>query len=159
MHVSEDTDFYIRLFRLGGAVRAPSGPVRQIKAAPLESTEPPNLSHAFKDMTYLWACYRESIVSTLPPALFEQHGDLIRNSMAHRWAKAAFTCRRGHRMARALTCLGYALKWDDDWARRARLIWAFSRDNKKILNAFDLGPFKRQPSGTRARATQPETTA
>jgi hypothetical protein len=49
-------------------------------------------------------------------------------------------------MRRALTCLGHALKWDDDWARRARLIWAFSMDNKKILNSFDLGPFKRQPS-------------
>jgi glycosyltransferase involved in cell wall biosynthesis len=134
MHVSEDTDFYIRLFRHGSAVRSRSSPVRQIKAAPLESTEPPNLSHAFKDMTYLWACYRESVVRTLPPALFEQHGDLIRNSMAHRWAKAAFTCRRGHRMRRALTCLGYALKWDDDWARRARLIWGFSMNDKRILN-------------------------
>ena len=146
MHVSEDTDFLIKLFLLGGAVRSASGPVRQIKAAPLEPTEPRNLSHAFPDMPYLWACHRESIVPTLPPALLEQHGSLIRTSMAHRWAKAAFHCRKTLHMRRALVCLGYALKWDPDWARRARLIWSFGRGKKKILNSFDLGAFKKTSS-------------
>ena len=145
MHVSEDTDFLIKLFLLGGAVRSASGPVRQIKKAPLEPTEPRNLGHAFPDMPYLWACHRELVVPTLPPALFEQHGSLIRTSMAHRWAKAAFHRRKTLHMRRALVSLGYALKWDRDWARRARLIWAFGRGKRKILKSFDLGAFKRRP--------------
>jgi hypothetical protein len=41
MHVSEDTDFLIRLFFLGGAARSASRPVRQIRAAPLEPRSRP----------------------------------------------------------------------------------------------------------------------
>jgi hypothetical protein len=74
MHVSEDTDFLIKLFLLGGAARSASRPVRQIKAAPLEPTEPRNLSEAFPDMPYLRACHRESAVPMLPAALIEQRG-------------------------------------------------------------------------------------
>ena len=153
MVVSEDTDFLIKLFRLGGAVHSPSSPVRQIKAAPLESTEPRNLSDAFPDMPYLWARHRESILPTLPPALLEQHGLLIRTSMAHRWAKAAFHCRKTRHPRRAMICLAHALKWDSDWGRRARLIWSFGRGKKEILNSFDLGPFKKSKTASASRPT------
>ena len=142
MHVSEDTDFLIRLFMHGGAARSESRPVRQIKAAPLETTEPPNLSSAYQDMPYLWASHRESVLPTLPAAFLEEHKRLIRISMAHRWAKAAFHCRDAFHIRRAIVSLAYALKWDNGWVRRARLIWGFSRGRKKIPNSFDLGAYK-----------------
>ena len=119
MHVSEDTDFLIRLFMHGGAARSESRPVRQIKAAPLESTEPPNLSSAYQDMPYLWASHRESVLPSLPAAFLEEHKRLIRISMAHRWAKAAFHCRDAFHIRRAIVSLAYALKWDNGWVRRA----------------------------------------
>ena len=154
MHVSEDTDFLIKLFLLGGAARSASRPVRQIKAAPLEPTEPRNLSEAFPDMPYLRACHRESAVPMLPAALIEQHGPLIRTSLAHRWAKAAFHCRK-RQPRRAAVCLAYALKWDRNWRRRARLIWAFGRGQKQILNSFDLGPFNNRPVSARVDPVRP----
>src|SRR5690242_2441082 len=46
MLASEDTDFLLRLFLLGGAAHSKAGPVVFIKNAPLESTEPRNLSHS-----------------------------------------------------------------------------------------------------------------
>ena len=50
MLASEDTDFLLRLFSLGGAVHSKAGTVLFIKDAPLKSTEPPNLSVPSPDL-------------------------------------------------------------------------------------------------------------
>jgi hypothetical protein len=93
-------------------------------------------------MPYLFACHRESVLLTLPVTFLGEHQRLIRASMAHRWAKAAFHCRNALHMRRAVVSLAYALKWDTEWTRRTKLIWAFSRGKKKIPNSFDLGAYK-----------------
>jgi glycosyltransferase involved in cell wall biosynthesis len=138
MIVSEDTDFLFRLFLVGGAVRSEAPPVRYIQKAPAEPTEPPNLSSSSPDLPYLWACYLETALLRLPKSLLEEHGTLIRTSMARRWAKSAFSYRKSKQAGRAIVSLLYALWWDDKWGRRGRLIWSFCRGNKNVLGSFEM---------------------
>ena len=91
MIASEDNDFLMRLFLLGGAVRSDASPVRYIKKAPLEPTEAPNLSRASPHLPSLWARHRETALRRLPKSLFEEHGALVRTAVARCWARSAFS--------------------------------------------------------------------
>jgi glycosyltransferase involved in cell wall biosynthesis len=137
MVASEDSDFLFRLFLLGGAVRSDAPAVRFIKKAPLEPTEPRNLSFASPDLPYLWACHLQTALLRLPKSLLEEHGRLIRTSMARRWARSAFSCRQTKQVGRAMLSLLYALWWDYKWPRRRRLIRSFCRGNKDVLVSFE----------------------
>ena len=136
MVVAEDRDFLIRLFLQGRAARSDASPVHFIKRAPIEPTEPPNLSSAFYDQPYKLACYLETTLPKLPTSHLEDHGVLIRNVMAHRWALSAFSCRQTHQIRRAAVSLWHALAWDANWLRRVRLIWCLCQDNRQLLTAY-----------------------
>jgi glycosyltransferase involved in cell wall biosynthesis len=136
MIASEDSDFLMRLFLLGGAVRSDASPVRHIKKAPLEPTEPPNLSRALPHLPYLWARHLETALPKLPKSLFEEHGALMRTAVARCWAQSAFSCRQSRQTGRAIVSLLHALWWDYKWRRRRQLISSFCQGNKGVLASF-----------------------
>jgi glycosyltransferase involved in cell wall biosynthesis len=138
MLASEDTDFLLRLFLLGGAAHSKAGPVLFIKNAPLESTEPLNLSHPSPDLRYLWTCHLADSVSRLPKPLLEEHEHLIRTTMAHRWAATALSNRRARNQRQAFNCLLRAIWWDHNWGRRLRLIWSYLLGTKGVLVYYRL---------------------
>ena len=132
MLASEDTDFLLRLFLLGGAAHSQAGPVLFIKNAPLESTEPVNLSSSSPDLKYLWTRHLSHSVLRLPKPVFKEHEHLIRTAVARRWADTALTNRRARNRVKALNSLRQAVWWDYDWGRRLRLVWWFSRGRKRV---------------------------
>lgn len=136
MIASEDSDFLMRLFQLGGAVRSDASPVRYIKKAPLEPTEPPNLSYALPHLPYLWARHLETVLPSLPKSLFKEHGILMRTAVARCWAHSAFSCRQTDQPGKAIVSLFYALWWDYKWRRRRHLISSFCQGNKRVLASF-----------------------
>jgi glycosyltransferase involved in cell wall biosynthesis len=138
MIASEDSDFFIRLFQLGAAVRSDATPVRQIKKARLEPTEAPNLSDALPDLPYLWARHLDAALSTLPKSLFTEHRTLMRTAVARRWAYSAFSSRRTHQIGRAIISLFYAVWRDYKWRRRGQLIWSFCRGNNRVLAYYKI---------------------
>jgi glycosyltransferase involved in cell wall biosynthesis len=135
MIAAEDSDFLERLFLLGGAVRSDASPVRYIKKAPLEPTEPPNLS-ALPHLPYLWARYRETALWRLPKSFLEEYGALVRTAVAGLWANSAFSCRQSRQTGRAIVSLLRALWWDYNWRRRRQLISSFCQGNKGVLASF-----------------------
>ena len=136
MIASEDSDFLIRLFLLGGAVRSDAAPVRFIKKAPLEPTEAPNLSIARPHLPYLQARHLETVLPKVPDALFKEHKRLMRTAIARRWAHSAFSWRQSRKTGRAMVSLSYALWWDCEWRRRLQLISAFCQANKRVPVSF-----------------------
>ena len=138
MIAAEDSDFLLRLFLLGGVVRSDTAPVRYIKKAPLEPTEPLNLSSASPDIRYLWARHWETAFKRLPQSLLEEHGALIRTSRVRCWARSALSCRQTMQLGRATISLSHALWWDDQWRRRLQLIWSFCCGNEKLLPSFKM---------------------
>jgi glycosyltransferase involved in cell wall biosynthesis len=136
MVVSEDLDFLLRLFLLGGAVHSNAAPVRFIKKAPLEPTEPPNLSDPSPDLRYLRACHLTTTLSRLPKPLLKEHEHLIRTAAARRWVAASFSNRQARNQRRALLCLLKGIWWDHDFGRRLRLIWSFLWGREKVLAYF-----------------------
>jgi glycosyltransferase involved in cell wall biosynthesis len=135
MSASEDTDFLLRLFQEGGAVRSEAAPVLFIKKAPLESTEPPNLGRESPDAKYQWAVHLTEAMQTLPKPFVKRHDRLIRTALARRWADSAFASRREQR-ARSLSCLVHALKWDPNWLRKVRVVGAYVAGTRKIPHYF-----------------------
>ena len=133
MLASEDTDFLLRLFVLGGAVHSESGPVVFVKGAPLEATEPPNLSDPSPDLRYLWTCHLEGSISRLPAPVFKQHEQVIRAKMAHRWAAVALLNRETRKQKQAFDSLLRALRWDHSSSRRLRLLWSFLWGTKGVM--------------------------
>ncbi len=125
MLASEDTDFLLRLFLLGGAAHSKAGPVLFIKDALLELTESPNLSNPSPDLRYLWTCHLDDSVSRLPKPVLKKHAHVIRTKMAHRWAATALLNREAGKQRQALSSLRRALRWDDSWVRRLRLLWSY----------------------------------
>ena len=141
MLASEDTDFLLRLFLLGGAAHSKAGPVLFIKNAPLDATEPPNLSNSSPDLKYLWAHHLTHSVLSLPKPVLKEHEHLIRTAVARRWANAALTNRRAGKSVHALNCLLQAVWWDYRWGRRLKLVGWFSRGRKRA-NAHYPTPFR-----------------
>jgi glycosyltransferase involved in cell wall biosynthesis len=137
MIVCEDSDFLMRLFLLGGAVRSDASPVRYVKKAPLEPTEPPNLSSALPHLPYLWARHRETALRMLPKSLFEEHGALVRTAMARKWVCSAFSCRRSGQRGRVIVSLLHAFWWDYKWCRRRHLISLFCQGNEGVLASLE----------------------
>ena len=135
MLASEDSDFLFRLFQQGAVVRSDARPVRFIRRAPLEPTEAPNLSSAFPDLPYRWACHLQAVLPKLPKSLLEEHHTLIRAAVSGCWARSAFSCRGKH-TGRAIVSLLYALWWDHNWRRRGQLIGSFCTGNKSLLSSF-----------------------
>jgi cellulose synthase/poly-beta-1,6-N-acetylglucosamine synthase-like glycosyltransferase len=153
MVVSEDTDFLIRLFSLGGVAHSKASPVVCTKMAVVDSAEPQNLSYpASPELRYLWAQHLTGTVAQLPKPFFKEHEHLIRSAVAQRWAAIAFLKRRNAWLA--LKCLLQAIWWDDDWARRRYLVWSFLRGRRKlVLHCFDeplssYSPLKNPVSGS-----------
>jgi glycosyltransferase involved in cell wall biosynthesis len=136
MLASEDTDFLLRLFLLGGAAYSKAGAVVFIKNAPLEPTEPLNLSSTSPDLKYLWTHHLTYSVLSLPKPLLKEHGHLIRTAVACRWADAALVNRRARNHAHALHCLLKAIWWDYRWGRRLKLVWWFGRRSKEIADHY-----------------------
>ena len=138
MVASEDADFLLRLFLLGPVVRSETAPVRYIKKAPLEPTEAPNLTSASPDLEYLWACHLETAFRRLRERLPEEHIILIQTSLARRWARSAFSCRRTKQLGRAIISLSHAIWWDYQWRRRLQLIRSFCCANEKASPSFKV---------------------
>jgi glycosyltransferase involved in cell wall biosynthesis len=141
MLASEDSDFLLRLFLLGGAAHSRAGPVLFVKGAPLEATEPPNLSNSSPDLKYLWTHHLTRAVSRLPQSILKEHEHLIRTAVARRWADAALTNRRAGKGSRALHCLLQAMWWDHKWGRRLKLVGWFSRRRKRANSHYPT-PFR-----------------
>ena len=136
MVASEDTDFLLRLFMLGGAAHSEAGLVLFIRRAPLELTEPPNLSNSSPDLKYLWTCHLSHFVLRLPKRLLKNHEHLIRTAVARRWAATALRNRRARKIVPALKSLVQAVWWDHDWFRSLRLVWWFSRGRKRVRSHY-----------------------
>jgi glycosyltransferase involved in cell wall biosynthesis len=134
--VSEDADFLLRLFLLGGAAHSGAAPVRAIKKAPLEPTEPPNLSEPSPELRYLWACHLTTAIARLPEPLLREHERLIRTAAARRWVVASFSNKRAGNQRRAFLCLLNAIWWDFDVMRRLAVIWSFLTGRKSRLVEF-----------------------
>jgi glycosyltransferase involved in cell wall biosynthesis len=141
MFVSEDADFLLRLFLLGGAAHSKAGPVVFVKNAPLEATEPPNLSSSSPELKYLWTQHLTRSVSRLPQPVLKEHEPLIRTAVARRWADAALTNRRAGKGIHALHCLLQAMWWDHRWGRRLKLVGWFSRGRKRANSHYPT-PFR-----------------
>ena len=156
MHISEDTDFLLRLFLLGGVAHSKAAPVLFIKSAPLEPTEPPNLSDPSIELKYLWACQLTKSVSSLPKHLMKEHDHLIRTAVARRWASVAFSCSRARRQRMGVNCLLHAIWWDHDWGRRLKLIESFLRGKKGVLTYFQ-NPFEDMTKGTAGLPLPPQS--
>ena len=135
MLASEDSDFLLRLFKLGGAARSAASPVLFIRRTPLEPTEPPNLGGPSPDAKYLWATHLTEALQGLPETLLAEHDHLIRTALARRWADSAFASRRGQ-IGRSVSSLYQAIRWDPNWARRLRLIGAFLTGKRKTPPYF-----------------------
>ena len=116
-------------------MRSDASPVRYIKKAPLEPTEPPNLS-ALPHLPYLWARHRETALRRLPKSFFEEHGALLRTAVAGCWVNSAFSCRQSRHTGRAIVSLLHALWWDYKWRRRRQLISSFYQGDKRMLADF-----------------------
>ena len=136
MHASEDSDFLFRLFSLGGVAHSKAAPVLFVKRAPLEATEPLNLSHATSERRYLWTRHLITSLSKLPKDLLKKHEHLIRTAVAGRWASVAFFSLKKGDKRLALLSLVQAIWWDYAWDRRLQLIWAFLRRRRKVLLNF-----------------------
>jgi len=154
MVVSEDTDFLLRLFSLGGAAHSKAGPVVFVKNAPIEPTEPLNLSDHSPELKYLWARQLTVAVSRLPKPLMQEHQHLIRTAVARQWAASALSNRRAHNQRRALHCVLKAMWWDFQWGRRLRLIWSFVRSRKGVLDDFP-NPFRDIAGAEGSRPSMP----
>ena len=102
MLVSEDTDFLLRLFLLGGAAYSKASPVVFVKNASLEPTESPNLSNPSLELKYQWASQLTTLLSHLPDELLKKHEPLIRTAIARKWASVAFSSVRGQK--KTLSC-------------------------------------------------------
>ena len=139
MLASEDSDFLLRLFLLGGATHSEADPVLFIKSAPLETTEPPNLSSASPYLKYLWARHLTHSVLRLPKPVFKEHQYIIRSAVARRWADAAYTNRRAGRGGQAINCLLQAFWWDYRWRRRLKLLRGFRRGRNGVSAHYRTG--------------------
>jgi glycosyltransferase involved in cell wall biosynthesis len=156
--VSEDSDFFLRLFLLGGAAHSRAGPVLFVKDAPLEATEPPNLSNSSPHLKYLWAHHLTRAVSRLPQWVLKAHEHLIRTAVARRWADAALTNRRAGKGIRALHCLLQAMWWDHRWGRRLKLVGWFGQGRKRV-NSHYATPFRSSLRVSDASRSNPATVA
>lgn len=136
MLVSEDTDFLLRLFLLGRVAHSQADPVLFIKKAPLEPTEPPNLSRSTPELRYLWTTHLIGSLSKLPQAVWQNHEPMIRTAIAGRWASVALSAKKRGKKRLALKTLFHAIWWDHDHIRRLKLIWAFLRGRKSALENF-----------------------
>ena len=140
MLVSEDLDFLLRLFLQGGAAHSKAAPVVFVKKAPLEPSEPLNLSHPTPELRYLWTRHLITSLAKLPQSIRSQHDRLIRTAVAQRWASVAFFSLKRGKKQLALRGLLYAIWWDHDWRRRLRLVWSFMRGRRSVLSRFS-NPF------------------
>jgi glycosyltransferase involved in cell wall biosynthesis len=136
MHVSEDTDFLLRLFLLGRIAHSESAPVVFIKGAPLEPSEPANLSRGTPELRYLWTTHLIGSLSKLPKDIWLNHEPLIRTAIAGRWASVALTAKKRGNKLLALKSLLHAIWWDHDRARKVMLVRAFIRGRKNMLESF-----------------------
>jgi glycosyltransferase involved in cell wall biosynthesis len=136
MLVSEDTDFLLRLFLLGKVAHSKAAPVLFIKKAPLEPTEPPNLSRGTPELRYLWTTHLIGSLSKLPQAVRQDHESMIRTAVAGRWASVALSAKKQGKRLLALKTLFHAIWWDHDHVRRLKLVWAFFRGRKGALEYF-----------------------
>jgi hypothetical protein len=138
MLVSEDTDFLLRLFLLGRVAHSEAAPVLFIKKAPLEPTEPPNLSRGTPELRYLWTTHLIGSLSKLPQAVWQDHESMIRTAVAGRWASVALSAKKRGKKRLALKTLFHAIRWDHDHVRRLKLILAFLRSRKGALENFRI---------------------
>ena len=157
MLASEDTDFLLRLFLLGGVTHSKAAPVLFVKQAPLEPTEPLNLSLGTPEMRYLWTRHLITSLSKLPKGLLEQHERLIRTAVAGRWAAVAFVSLRNGDKRLAVRGLLQAIWWDYDWDRRLQVICALFRrrkDRKEVLRSFST-PYREAMSSKSTNPSRP----
>jgi glycosyltransferase involved in cell wall biosynthesis len=140
MLVRQDSDFFLRLFSLGGAAQSMADPVLFIKDAPLEPTEPPNNSRPSLEFKYESALDLTASVSKLSKDVLKNHEFLIRTAVARRWASVASSSLKARRRRLAFNCLIRTIWWDYEWKRRLRLIWSFFR-GQTIANYFP-NPFE-----------------
>jgi cellulose synthase/poly-beta-1,6-N-acetylglucosamine synthase-like glycosyltransferase len=140
MVVSEDTDFLLRLFLQGGVAHSKAAPVRFVKRAPLEPSEPLNLSHPTPELRYLWTCHLITSLAKLPENTRRQHNIVIRTAIARRWAELAFFSLKRSNRRLALRGLLRAIWWDYDWQRRLLVVWSFIRGRRSVLAHFST-PF------------------
>jgi glycosyltransferase involved in cell wall biosynthesis len=161
MLASEDSDFLLRLFLRGGAVHSEAGPVLFVKDAPLEATEPPNLSKSTPNLKYLWTRNLTRSVSRLPRPILNEHEQLIRTAVARRWADAALANRQAGKPVQALHCLLQGVWWDYRWGRRLKLVGWFIQGRKRVNSHYPT-PFRSAsrlpaPLADRSNAVQQTT--
>ena len=144
MQVSEDTDFLLRLFLLGGVAHSKAAPVLFIKRSPLEPTEPRNLSDPTPERKYLWASQLINSLSNLPSDLLKENERTIRTVVAGRWASLAFYSMKKRRRRLAILGLLHAIWWDHSWERRLQLLWSFVRRRRTVLQNFST-PYRNTP--------------
>jgi len=136
LHVSEDTDFLLRLFLLGRVAHSGAAPVLFIKRAPLEPGEPPNLSHGTPELRYIWSGHRMESLLNLPQAVYREYEPIICTAVAGRWASLAFSANKKGDNWLAFRSLLHAIWWDPDHERRLKLAWAFLRGRKSALEYY-----------------------